>query len=219
MFFMQPRKESQIVRKFLLNNFLLVALLLSACGLIVQPPPATPTPLPTATFTPTPQPAECPLGTWEAQDFSSVLQIILTNALSQASTVSEVSSTGSLRFTLNQDGTLIGAADRFKVQTKVNLSFLPLNVEVDMNGTASADYSLDKANQTISYSNFDPGDLTINTSANGISMDQQIDLNGLMLGAENGTTTTQYQCQGDTLLISLPIEQAQGQVIVLKRTN
>lgn len=183
------------------------------------PPQPTVTASPQPTATTKPQQTSCIVGSWQLQNFDSVLQTMLTNALGQTGKIGTINSSGSLQYTLTQTGEITTMANAFKAKVPVTVNDISLNVEIDFNGSARANYSLDEANQTITYKNFDLGNLKITALVNGKSVGKQIDPAGLMLGAAQKAAHAQYQCQGNTLQVTLQAKEANGKSIILSRIN
>ena len=205
-----------MTRKFILIVVLLAAFLLFACNFVAQAT-ATPTAIPTGTIE-SARAGNCPFGTWQVQNFDSVLQTLLTSATGQTGTIGDITSSGTLHYTFGMDNKLAAQADQFQIETSLTVSGFPVGVQIDVAGSAGADFSVDQSNGTITYSNFDPGDLSIKASAGGWPSNQQIDPGYLMFGASQ-SATTRYQCQNGTLRITLPFAEAQGQAVVFTPAN
>jgi len=208
-------------KKILSVAVLIGAFLLGACNLGFKA--AIPTPQPTATSTPLPATsnpspgADCLVGTWQIQDFNNYVQTLLNQALSQFGNVGEVSSSGAVRYSFSPDGNLTVVADQLELITKISVSIFPVNANIMVSGSASADYLADESSGKMTISNFNPGDLTITADANGQSFDQQIDPSILLFSTSESSTTIQYQCSENSLQLTIPIPQLPAQNVVLKR--
>ncbi len=208
-------------KKILSVAVLIGAFLLGACNLGFKA--SIPTPQPTATATPLPAAsnpspgADCLVGKWQIQDFNNYVQTLLNQALSQFGNVGEVSSSGAVRYSFSPDGNLTVVADQLELKTKISVSFFPVNANIIVSGSASADYLADESSGKLTISNFNPGDLTITADANGQSFDQQIDPSILLFSTSQSSTTIQYQCSENSLQLTIPIPQLPAQNVVLKR--
>lgn len=204
-----------MTRKFVLIAVILTAFLLFACNFLSQ---AIATPTAVSTATAEPAQTGCPFGAWQVQNFDSVMQALLTNAMGQSGAIGDITSSGTLHYTFGTDNKLTARADQFQIATSITINGFPVGVQVDIAGSASADFNVDQNNGTITYSNFDPGDLSVKASAGGLPSNQQIDPGYLMFGASQ-SATTQYQCQNGTLRITLPFVEAQGQAVIFTPVN
>jgi hypothetical protein len=157
------------------------------------------------------------VGKWQIQDFNNYVQTLLNQALSQFGNVGEVSSSGAVRYSFSPDGNLTVVADQLELKTKISVSFFPVNANIIVSGSASADYLADESSGKLTISNFNPGDLTITADANGQSFDQQIDPSILLFSTSQSSTTIQYQCSENSLQLTIPIPQLPAQNVVLKR--
>lgn len=201
---------------------LMAVLLLTACNM-----PITPTPHPTPTQPPAPTadvPAAsggaCLTGTWQISNLSEYLNMALPQMIEGATVkVGEVS--GNLTYTFNEDSTTVGKAQDFKIQAQVTTNGVSLPGQISVNGSSTGSYQVDDNQGILTLTGVKPGDLTVNATVAGIPVvkDQAIG-NLLDFGSsESGSGSTNYQCIGNTLKISIDVPNVGPRVVILQRVN
>jgi hypothetical protein len=214
----------------MIGIFLLIVPLVSlACSLSVNlqstdtpvPPTAVPsaTPLPAATTT-VESAAACLLGTWDVGNLGPYLKDAIPPDQLQGATLEPKGYSGSLHYRFNPDGTAEVLANQYKLTSEVKLGILPLNLDININGTAKADYQVNEAQSTVSFSNPDTSGLTgsVTLAGNSVVDASQI-LPYVWFGASsNAVATLGFHCSGDTLDVTAG-NGSQTPLFALKRVN
>ncbi|HEX7434171.1 MAG TPA: hypothetical protein VF326_10975 [Anaerolineaceae bacterium] len=161
-------------------------LLMLACSLTNQVSKALPTstPEPTSTPAPTPTPdstlsnpshvgqqppssANCYLGTWQLKDISGLVKSIL--AANKIQDVQYTGSSGSMDLSFSTDGKMTILATQYHSIYSAKLGFLPVAVNVTIDGTGSGDYRLDDSDN-LAVANPDFGGITLSAKAASIEV-------------------------------------------------
>ena len=191
---------------------------------------ATPPPAPIATWPPaatpslTLQPTEsaalegaCLVGKWQLDDYSSYFQAIQSVAsLGARFTIQNQGTSGSAYFMFNPDGTAQIVTDSFKqtflVKAGLSGKTKDISAKVELDGTASADYTV--AGNSITYTNQDYSAFDLEIEIMG----ERISLSPNLLGEAQLDSAHQYECVDDNTL-SLRISDAatDSAPLVLKR--
>lgn len=201
---------------------LLVTLLLAACNM-----PITPTPFPTST--PEPPPVEeapntigaaCLVGTWQVNNLQNYLQAVLPQMIEGAAIEIEETS-GSLTYTFNADGSTTGAANDFIVKAKVGTNGVTLPGEITVNGASQGSFTADDAQGILTLTNVGAGSLTLSAKVAGIPVVSETPIGDLfMLGSnDTGSGSTNFQCIGSTLQVTVNLPNLGNQIVMLERAG
>ena len=218
---------------------LCLALLASACtsATTTTPAPAAPTqpavqptatataaptntPAPTATTAPTAtsapaQGAAClVMASWQLADMSDYFRGVMSQAGNGAKFIGQ---DGTVTYVFGNDGVASVEADNFKMTLAVDVQGTTLNIIVSLNGHATADFTLSDPDR-ITFSHPQMGDLKFSATMNGTEL-----LSGTPaeLAAMFGVSpdpkfnTFTYDCSGDTLTYTPPVQNARP--LVFKR--
>lgn len=201
---------------------LLVALLLTGCNM-----PITPTPYPT----PTPQPppteaapntigAACLVGSWQINNLQNYLQAIIP-LMVEGATIEIEETSGSLTYTFNADGSTLGAANDFKVKAKVGINGVTLPGEIIVNGESQGNYTADDTQGILTLSNIGTGTLALNAKVAGLPVVNDTPIGDLFMPGSDasGSGSTNYQCIGNTLQISVTINNLGDRIVTLQRVS
>ncbi len=181
--------------------------------------PATATSAPTNTpaATNTPQPVAvsgdaCPVGTWELSDLGAYMASIMP--ATAGAKISLAGQDGYVRYVFDADGSLVFEAQDFVVRFTITVSGVSLDMEVGIDGTGSATYAAEAGSMT--FSNSSGSELTFYATVAGTEVfsgtsDELASLFGI--SADAASATFSYQCAGDTLTYTPPIEDAQPVVL------
>lgn len=219
---------------------LLLALVLTACaGTAATPAPAptsapapttqptattvptavptnTPVPTPTTAPTATPLPATgsaCLVGTWQLSDMSVYMQSIMAKS---GSAVSLVEQTGGLVYTFAADGTAHAEAQDFTMKMTMTVEKLTFDLNVTISGAADSQYTA--TDDQITFSNGEVKGLKVSATMNGTELFSSTpDELAAMFGVSPDPkyNVFGYQCSGDTLVYTPPVEDVQP--VVMKR--
>ncbi len=164
--------------------FLLLACSFPAVALKLAP---TETPILTATFAPTDTPvptstpktelpqtsknltggtASCYLGAWELKDISGLMKAILPKNIKN---VAFSGSTGLFTLTFSGDGKMAFNADKFHNTLSAQISILPITLDAAVDGSGTADYSLDSSG-SLTITNPDVSGISVGATASGIEI-------------------------------------------------
>jgi hypothetical protein len=205
-----------------------IMLLMLACNLTnrvagmlpTNTPEPTVTPIPSPTLapkksggTPTGQPsggsASCYQGSWELKNISDLITPILV--LNKIQNVQYTGSTGSLALSFTPDGKMTLLAKQFHSLFSAKLAFIPVTVDVLIDGSGSGDYSLDK-NGRLLISNPDFGGISFSVRAASIDIIPATALTSLipaLQGVISGQTANLGStCIGDSLSLDPGISGA-----------
>jgi hypothetical protein len=165
-------------------------------------PVATPKSSATAKIQPTTETRSCYLGSWALMNISNLIMPILVQDNIQ--NVQYTGSTGSLTFSITPDGKVTFSANQYHSLFSGKLGFLPITVDVLIEGSGSGDYSLaHDGGLLISNPNF--GGITISATAVSIEIMPATPLSSLMpalQGTSAGKTyTINSSCNGDHLTL------------------
>ncbi len=190
-------------------------LLLSACNpaapapalqpaspTLTAPPAPTSTPSPTSTpaptFTPTPISGEaCLKGKWQVSDPAGFVNSLTAQTKATAQVLNDA---GPITYQFNPDGTARVTVDQFKLKMKVPLRGLPFNLDVAINGEATANYATRGSDQ-LTFSNAQLDGLKISAKAGQQELfagtaKEMADLFGFSL--DPLFNTSMYDCRADT---------------------
>lgn len=125
---------------------------------------------------------------------------------------------GYVRYVFDTDGNVVFEAQDFVVHFTISVSGTSFDMEVGIDGAGSATYAAEAGSMTISNST--GGELTFYAALAGTEIfsgtsDELASLFGVSADAAN--VTFSYQCAGDTLTYTPPIENAQP--VVLRRVS
>jgi hypothetical protein len=190
--------------------------MLSACG--AAPAPSLPTALPaTSTFTATPAPTNTPKptntpvptptplagsacleGKWQVTDPAAFIASLTAQTKAAAQVLDDA---GPITYQFNPDGTARVTVDQFKLKMKVPLRGLPLNLDVTIDGEATADYVTSEPNQ-LTFSGAQLDDIQISARVGKQALfagtpSEMADLFGISLDPLFNSST--YDCRVDTL--------------------
>lgn len=214
------------------------ALLLAACsgapaGTPATAPTAEPTTAPAATNTPAPtatseatatlEPTvaapplaggDCLVGNWNFADMSDYF----ASVMSQAGGVAEyIGEEGSVNYTFGADGKAQVEADNFTIKLRATTQGLALDINVKINGTATADYTTHEPNE-ITFANAQTSGFTFSATLNEQELfsgtpDEMMALFGVSPDPQYNTFT--YECSATTLKYTPPVPNARP--VVLER--
>jgi hypothetical protein len=190
-----------------------------------QPPPTpttaptnTPAPSPTPQPTATPAPAQggaCLVGvTWQLSNMTDYF----TSVMAQAGGGPKVASQdGTITYVFGNDGIATMEADNFKLTLQVDVQSVSLDIVVDINGRATANFTLSDPNE-ITLSNPKMGDLKFGATLNGQKLfastpDEMAAMFGVSPDSKYNTVT--YSCTGDTLMYTPAVKNAKP--LIFKR--
>lgn len=106
----------------------------------------------------------CYLGTWELKDISGLMKAILPTNVQN---IQFSGSSGSLTMTFSNDGKMTFKADQFHNKLSANISILPITLDAAVDGSGSADYSLDSSG-SLTIANPDFSGISISGTASGV---------------------------------------------------
>ncbi len=186
-------------------------------------PTSTPVPTHTPAPTDTPEPVAasgdaCVLGTWELSDMSVYMSSIIP-ATSEAE-FTFAGQEGYVRYTFSADGTVSFEANNFVVRFAIGVSGVSLDLAVSIDGSGTAVYSADAG--AITISNSDTDSLTFSATLGGEEMFSGTsgELGSLFGVSEDAASATLlYQCAGDTLTYTPPVDIDNVQPVVLTRVG
>jgi len=180
-------------------------------------PTATPAPTNTPKPTHTPEPVAasgdaCPVGAWELSDLGTYMSSILP--ATAGAKFSLTGQDGYVHYVFGADGSVAFEAQDFVVRFTIAVSGVSFDMEVGIDGAGSATYAADAGSMT--FSNSSGGELTFYTTLAGTQVfsgtsDELASLFGI--SADAASATFSYQCEGDTLTYTPPIENAQPVVL------
>ena len=181
-------------------------------------PAPTPTTAPTATSAPTaaPLPASggaCLVGTWELSDMSTYMESVMAKS---GSAVTLVGQTGGFVYTFGADGNAHVEAQDFTMKMSMDVQKLKFDINITISGAADSQYTATA--DKVTYSNGETKNLKVSATMNGTELFSTTpDELAAMFGVSPDPkyNTFGYQCQGDTLVYTPPITDAQP--ITLKR--
>jgi len=186
-------------------------------------PTATPVPTNTPVPTDTPEPVAisgdaCVVGTWELSDMSTYMSSIIPATSGAAFTF--VGQEGYVRYTFNPDGTVSFDANDFVVHFAIGISGVSLDLAVSIDGSGTATYAADAG--TLTVSNSDADSLTFSATLGGEEMFSGAsgELGSLFGVSEDAASAMLlYQCAGDTLTYTPPVDIDNVQAVVLTRVG
>jgi hypothetical protein len=156
----------------------------------------------TPTLQPQAAPAVCYPGSWELNNISDLITPILTQYKVQDVKFTGTSGTMSISFTA--DGNMSFAAAQYHSLYSGKLGFIPISVDVLIDGSGSGNYSLDPTDSLLlTNPNFDG--ITFSASASSISIIPKTPLTTLIpaLRFNSGQTANLGStCHGDTMVIN-----------------
>lgn len=173
-----------------------------------ETPPPTDTPAPTETPVPTPEPtlADCLVGSWEIVEFGAYMASVLQGV----GNIELVGQEGNARFDYGADGAAAVTADNFVTSYAGNIAGVGINLDVTVNGSGSADYSV--VDNQIFYSNPIGEGLVFAASMGGNQLfSYQIDNIGELFGMDVASPDEEpftITCEGDTLQYTPPVDGA-----------
>jgi len=177
-------------------------------------PTSTSTPKPTntppPTYTPTPiSGAACLIGQWQVEDLSSYLASLAV----QGQVLSE---SGPITYQFDKSGQARVTVDHFTMKVKVPVQGLLLNLNVVIDGDATARYTTDQSNQ-LAFSDVQLDGLTVSAGTGKRELfsgtpTEMADLFGLSL--DPLFNTSMYDCRVDTFKYR-PLPEASA--VILKR--
>jgi len=199
---------------FLFVAFLLIVLFtLSACK-----PEAAPTPdsenatvSEAATAPATEAPAEssnvgsCPVGSWDLSDFSAYMNSIEQNMSASSDnefTMTSGDFTGASHFVFNEDNTVVFSAEEFTQSFTITTSAagqtIDIPITLKINGSSTADYSIEADQITFSNQKSDDMVITVDTMGSASTVDQGL------LGEPGSIKLYQFACP-DVNTLSLKV--------------
>lgn len=183
-------------------------------------PAPSPTPPPTATTAPTAMPASAEgaaclvMATWQFADMSDYFESIMAQSGGVAKFVGQ---DGSVTYVFGNDGVASVNAENFAMTLAIDVQGTTFEIVVSIDGRATSNYTLSEPNK-ITFSNPEMGDLTFSATMNGQELfsstpDEMAAMFGVSEDPRYNTFT--YECSGDTLKYTPPVENASP--ITLKR--
>ena len=164
---------------------------------------------PQGVLKPTPQPStpteasdqDCLNGTWEITNLSDYILAAIPSDLAESYNLKYKGSTGKATFTFTPNGSITLRADQIEIlfDAKVSIITLPLKVQID--GTASGDYTLE--GDVLTTANINTAELDASAKAAGqdvIDPAQVINAIPLVKAPYN---TAEITCTGDNLHLKL----------------
>jgi hypothetical protein len=182
---------------------------------------ASPTTAPTSTPSATDTPAAvsggaCLIGTWEFSDMSDYMTSIMSKT---GGTVKFVGQEGKVLYIFGADGKSKVDAQNSTLKLSSTVQGMALNIDVTMNGSATADYTATNDGK-VTFSNPKTDGLTLSAKMN----DQELfsgtsnDLAAMFgVSADAKYDTFTYECDATTLRYTPPVEGAAP--VVLKRVS
>ena len=173
----------------------------------------TNTPAPTVTAAPATG-ATCLVGMWQVTDMSDYFAAVMSKTKTNATIVGQ---NGQLLYTFTPDGHATIEAQSFQEEIQAKVQGFPLDMVIAMNGDATSTYT--HTLTTITFAHPDNSRFKISATVNGQEMfgattpDEMAAAFGL--SADPKYNTSVYECDGDTLRITPPVQNAHA--IVLKR--
>ena len=165
-------------------------------------PAPTSTPRPTNTPAPTPTPtpitgAACLKGKWQVTDPAGFVAALTTQTKANAQVLNDA---GPITYEFKADGTARITADQFKMKMKVPVSGFPLNLDVTIDGEATASYAAPQSDQ-IKFSNAQLDGLKVSANAGKQQLfsgtaTEMADMFGVSL--DQLFNTSMYDCREDT---------------------
>jgi hypothetical protein len=184
----------------------------------LPPTPALPTaptepPAPTATAAPVTG-ATCLIGTWKIADMSDYFASVMSQADNIAAIVGQ---NGRLLYTFTADGQATVKAEAFQEIIELTTQGLKLEMILTVNGEATSTYT--STPDTFTFANADNSAFKLSATLNGQEMfsDTTPDEMAAAFGVSNDPkyNTSTYECDGDTLKITPPVQNARA--IVFQR--
>jgi hypothetical protein len=117
-----------------------------------------------------------------------------------------VSQTGEALINFGADGHATMNADNFALNFTIDVSGVSLDMAVTMDGASSSDFVIDSPGQ-ITFTNSDTGDMSLVVTIGGAETISSSDL-ASFFGEPDTTSTFTYECQGNTMLYTPPVENA-----------
>jgi hypothetical protein len=170
-------------------------------------------PAPTATAAPVTG-ATCLVGTWKIADMSDYFASVMSQADNIAAIVGQ---NGRLLYTFTADGQATVKAEAFQEIIELTTQGLKLEMVLTVNGEASSTYT--STSDTFTFANTDNNQFKLSATLNGQEMfsDTTPDEMAAAFGVSNDPkyNTSAYECDGDTLKITPPVQNARA--IVFQR--
>jgi hypothetical protein len=180
-------------------------------------PTATVAPTETPAPTATPAPligATCLVGTWKIADMSDYFASVMSQADNIASIVG---TNGRMLYTFTADGRASVQAEKFQEIIELTTQGLKLEMILTVNGEATSTYT--GTPDTFTFANADNSAFKLSATLNGQEMfsDTTPDEMAAAFGVSNDPkyNTSVYECAGDTLKITPPVQNARA--IVFQR--
>ncbi len=173
-----------------------------------------PTNTPTATYTPTPiSGAACLTGQWQVTDPANFVASLTEKTKATAQVLNNA---GPITYQFKPDGTAHINADQFKLKMKVPVSGFPINLDVTINGEATANYAAPSSDQ-LKFSNAQLDGLHISAKVGNRELfagtaNEMADMFGFSL--DPLFNTSMYDCRADTFKYR-PLPDASA--VILKR--
>ena len=174
-------------------------------------PKPTNTPAPTSTPTPI-SGAACLVGKWQVEDLSRYLASLAV----QGQVLGE---SGPITYQFDKSGQARVTVDHFTMKMKAPVQGLSLNLNVIIDGDATARYTASQSNE-LAFSNVQLDGVTVSAGTGKRELfagtpGEMADMFGLSLDPLFNTST--YSCRGDTLKYTPPLQNASE--VVLKRVS
>lgn len=173
----------------------------------------TETPAPTATSAPLVG-ATCLIGTWKIADMSDYFASVMSQADNIAAIVGQ---NGRLLYTFTADGQASVKAEEFQEIIELTTQGLKLEMILTVNGEAASTYT--STPDTFTFADTDNSAFKLSATLNGQEMfsDTTPDEMAAAFGVSNDPkyNTSIYECAGDTLKITPPVQKARA--IVFQR--
>jgi hypothetical protein len=173
------------------------------------------TPAPTATAAPAIG-ATCLVGTWEVTDMSDYFAAVMAKTKTNAAIVGQK---GQLLYTFTPDGHAAIKAGPFQETVQAKVQGLALDMVITLDGQATSAYT--STPDKITFTNPDNSHFKISATLNGQDMFAGTTPDDLAaafgVSADPKYNTSSYECDGDTLKITPPVQNAHA--IALKRTT
>ncbi len=182
-----------------------------------QPSAPTATVAPTDPSAPTATPAPlvgatCLVGTWELTDMSDYFASVMSQADNIAAIVGQ---NGRMLYTFTTDGRAAVKAEKFQELIELTTQGLKLETILTVDGEANSTYT--STADTFTFSDPDNSAFKLSATVNGQEMfsDTTPDELAAAFGVSNDPkyNTSTYECDGDTLKITPPVQKARAIVL------
>ena len=142
-----------------------------------------------------------------------------TSVMSKAGSVAKyLGQDGTIIYTFGADGKAKLSAQNFKVKMELTVGGASIPMDVNMTGSATANYATSDSN-TVTFSSSDISDFKFSITVNGQETSALTgdELAGLGMSSDPKYNTFTYECSADTLQYTPPVANAQP--VVLKRVS